>query len=173
MAIKYQLQDVEKLTGKSIFFDANVLIYLFWPTGQYSIEQNYARVFSRLIKQGNKLVIDYLVISEVINSVLRNENSRIDPDKKFKKFRDSQEGKAALSDIHIIVKNHILNKFFVIGKAFSKQDIENFLVVDELDFVDKTIVSLCKENNFVLLTNDKDFKNTDLEILTGNPSILS
>lgn len=47
-----------------------------------------------------------------------------------------------------------------------------FVDANELDFVDKAIVSLCKENNLVLLTNDKDFKNADLDILTANTSIL-
>jgi predicted nucleic acid-binding protein len=60
----------------------------------------------------------------------------------------------------------------VIGKAFSKQDIENCLVVDELDFVDKATVTLCQENALILLTNDKDFRDVDLDILTGNPKIL-
>ena len=35
-------------------------------------------------------------------------------------------------------------------------------MVDELDFVDKAIVSICSENNLVLLTNDRDFKNCGL-----------
>jgi len=46
-------------------------------------------------------------------------------------------------------------------------------MIDELDFVDKATVDLCKEYNLVLLTNDKDFKNAGLDILTGNPSILN
>lgn len=61
----------------------------------------------------------------------------------------------------------------LVGKAFNKQEIESYLAVDELDFVDKATVTLCKENALVLLTNDKDFKNADLDILTGNPSILN
>lgn len=41
------------------------------------------------------------------------------------------------------------------------------------DFVDKATVSICSENNLVLLTNDRDFKNSGLDILTGNPRILN
>lgn len=47
------------------------------------------------------------------------------------------------------------------------------LVLDELDFNDKAIVRICEENSLVLLTNDQDFKNSGLDILTGNPRILS
>jgi predicted nucleic acid-binding protein len=149
------------------------LIYLFWPTGRYNLEQNYARVFNKLLQQGNNLFVDFLVLSEVINRVVRIEHQKLNPNQRFKDFRNSQDGKDALDDIYIIVKNDILKRFNVVGKAFEKQDIESYFSVDELDFVDKATVTLCKENALVLLTNDKDFKNTDLEILTGNPSILN
>lgn len=173
MATKYRLQDVAQLAGKDVFLDANILIYLFWPTGQHNFEQNYARVFRNLLRQGNSLFVDFLVISEVINRVVRIEHQKLNPSQKFKDFRNSQDGKDALNDIYIIVKNDILNRFNVVGKIFNKQEIENCLVVDELDFVDKATVTLCKENNLVLLTNDSDFKNVDLDILTGNPDILN
>ena len=172
MGAKYRLQDVSQLNGRNIFFDANVLIYLFWPTGQHSFEQNYARVFRNLLRQGNNLFVDFLVTSEVINRILRNEHQRINPSQKLKDFRNSEDGKDALDDIYIIVKNDILARFNVVGKAFNSQEIESLLSVDELDFVDKATVTLCEENNFVLLTNDKDFKDCGLDMLTGNPHIL-
>ncbi len=172
MGAKYRLQDVSQLNGRNIFFDANVLIYLFWPTGQHSFEQNYARVFRNLLRQGNNLFVDFLVTSEVINRILRNEHQRINPSQKLKDFRNSEDGKDALDDIYIIVKNDILARFNVVGKAFNSQEIESLLSVDELDFVDKATVTLCEENNFVLLTNDKDFRDCGLDMLTGNPHIL-
>ena len=173
MGAKYRLQDVSQLNGRNIFFDANVLIYLFWPTGQHSFEQNYARVFRNLLRQGNNLFVDFLVTSEVINRILRNEHQRINPSQKFKDFRNSEDGKDALEDIYIIVKNDILARFKVVAKAFNSQEIESFLSVDDLDFVDKATVTLCEENNFVLLTNDKDFRDCGLDMLTGNPHILN
>lgn len=172
MGAKYRLQDVSQLNGRNIFFDANVLIYLFWPTGQHSFEQNYARVFRNLLRQGNNLFVDFLVTSEVINRILRNEHQRINPSQKLKDFRNSEDGKDALDDIYIIVKNDILARFNIVGKAFNSQEIESLLSVDELDFVDKATVTLCEENNFVLLTNDKDFRDCGLDMLTGNPHIL-
>lgn len=170
MAARYRLNEVQKLKGRDIFLDANILIYLFWPTGKHYFEQNYARVFHSLLKQKNKLYVDFLVLSEVINRVIRIEHAKTEL--KFKEFRDSQKGQETLSDIYLLVKDDILRKFSVAGKVFDKEGIESNLVVDELDFVDKAILSLCQEHNFVLLTNDRDFKNSNVEILTGNPSIL-
>ncbi len=173
MATKYKLQDIAQLNGRDVFLDANILIYLFWPTGQHLFENNYACVFSHLLRQNNKLYVDFLVISEVINRVVRIEHQKLNPAQKFKEFRNSQEGQDTLKDIYLIVKDEILSKLNVIGKAFNKQEIENSLIVDKLDFVDKAIVTLCKKNTLVLLTNDKDFKDSDLDILTCNPAILN
>lgn len=168
MAVRYRLQDFAQLNGRGIFVDANVWMYLFWPTGQHSFERNYARVFKNLLKQGNHLFINIWVISEIVNRILRIEHQKISPDQKFKDFKNSPDGNKALNDIHIIIKNDILSHFAIVGKSFDKQGIENILVVDKLDFVDKVIVALCEENSLALLTNDGDFKNTGLDILTGN-----
>ncbi len=173
MATNYKLQDYAQLSGKDIFVDANVLIYLFWPSGRHSFESNYASVFRNLLRQGNCLYIDFLVVSEVVNRILRIEHQKLNSNQPFKNFRNSQDGKGVINDIYTIVKNNILNNFEIIGKTFNKSDIEGFLMVDQLDFVDKAIASICFENNFVLLTNDRDFKNSGLDILTGNPHILN
>jgi len=168
----YRLQDATQLQGRHIFVDANILIYLFWPTGSHHFEQNYARVFRTLLTQGNPLYIDFLVISEVINRVLRIEHLKLNSNMSFKNFRDSQDGKDTLDDIHTIIKGNILNRFNVEGKIFNNQEMENLMVINDLDFVDKATVSLCAEKSLVLLTNDRDFKNSGLDILTGNPNIL-
>ena len=176
MAIKYKLQDAHKLIGRDIFVDANVLIYLFWSTGTLYWEKHYARTFAQLLKQKNPLFVDFMVLSEVINHVMRLEHDKQQNNMrtvcKYKDFRDSREGKNALSDIYLIVKDNILKWFNIVGKAFEQKDIEAFLVLDELDFIDKSTVNICKDKKFVLLTNDKDFRSADIDILTGNKHII-
>ena len=44
MAKNYKLQDFTQLPDRNIFVDANILIYLFWPTGQHAYESNYAHI---------------------------------------------------------------------------------------------------------------------------------
>lgn len=173
MAITYKLQDVDKIGKSSLFFDANIIIYLFWPSGRYFFEENYAKVFKYLLKNGNTLCVDFLVISEVINRILREEHKKINPTQKFKDFRNSQDGKETIKDIYTIVEDTILNQFKIIEKPINKQYIQEFLQIDELDFIDKAIVSLCKENSLILITNDTDFKNSNLDILTGNLKIIN
>lgn len=180
MNARYSLQNIATLQGRKVFFDANVLIYIFWPSGSYGWESNYSSAFGSLLRQENELIVDFNVLSEVINRAIRIEHDKyltanlIDRKKlSYKLFRDSAEGQGAMNDIYLIVKDDILPNFEIQGKAFTKADIESFLHVDNLDFMDKAFIPLCKENNFILLTNDKDFAGSDIEILSSNPSILN
>lgn len=179
MKQRYSSKDISSIKNRQIFFDANVILYIFWPTGKYTWEKHYSSIFGLLIRQNNVLATDFIVISETLNRVIRieyqkylyNRNLKND-DYKFKEYRDSSDGKEVLNDIYNIIKTKILTKFSIIGKTFQKSDIETFLTIDSLDFSDKAILSLCKENNCILLTNDKDFAESDIEILTSHPVLL-
>ena len=174
MATKYSSRNINQLQGRKVFFDANVLIYVFWPSGSFNWENQYSSTFGKLIRQGNELMVDFMVLSEVINRAIRIEFGKYKVNNQtatFKQFRDSQDGKDTVSDIYTIVKDSILPRFSIIGKSFSKTDIDTFLVVDTLDFNDKAIIPLCKDNNCVLLTNDKDFANADIDIVSSNPLV--
>jgi predicted nucleic acid-binding protein len=173
MATRYKLNDASLLQNRNIFVDTNVLIYCFWGTGSYWVERKYAKTFKVLLRQRNSLFIDFLVISEVINRVLRIEQQKLQPASTFKDFRNSIDGWNTLSDVFLIVKDFIIPKFKIIGKVFNEREIKNMLIVDDLDFTDKSIVELCRENSLILLTNDADFRNTDIDILTGNFNILN
>lgn len=179
MANKYSTQDIAVLQSRKVFFDANVLIYINWPTGSLYWEGLYSQIFGRLRRQQNELMVDFIVISEVINRAIRLEyekylgaNGILKNNLSFKKYRDSPEGQSALSDIYLIVKTNILDRFTIIGKSFSKVEIQSFLTLEPLDFADKGILLTCQENSCVLLTNDIDYKAADIDILTSNPAIL-
>lgn len=180
MAERYNKTQIKRLKTRSIFFDANVLLYLFWPTGGcHHWEEQYANIYSQLRKQKNDLFVDFIVLSEVVNRAVRIEhnnhlqeqNVTID-DLSFKDYRDSPSGEATLDGIYYRMKTTIIEYFGIVGKVYVKTEIKDFLRNDGLDFSDKGIVSLCKESDFVLLTNDKDFANVDIDILTANPNLL-
>lgn len=178
MARRYSLSELSAIAGRPIFFDTNILIYIFWPTGSMKWEREYSRLFGSILKQKNEKIVDFTVISEVVNITIRTEHEKYlaqtGQDKKklpFKRYRDSEAGKEALDDVYRIIET-MLKNFSITGKAFLKADIDTFLSVDTMDFNDKAIFSLCKENNYILLTNDMDFSDADIEIVTSNPSLL-
>lgn len=179
MATKYTTQNIPTLLNRKVFIDANVLIYIFWPSGSQHWENVYSSLFARLVRQGNELLVDFIVISEIVNRAIRLEyekyllaNNLIRSTLPFKKYRNSIDGQTALADIYLMVETDILNKFTIVGKSFTRQEISSFLIVDSLDFGDKGILSTCQENACVLLTNDVDYKTSNIDILTSNPAIL-
>ncbi len=175
MAMKLSTRDIAPVKEREVFFDANILIYIFWHTGQHTWEQHYSTAFNKLLKQGNTLIIDFVTISEFISRAFKIEYEKYIQTVKylpFKEFRNSEDGENLLNDIYTIVKEDILKIFEVAAKRFFKPDIVKLLVADTLDFNDKAILNLCKENNYVLLTNDIDFKFSDVDIMSSNPLLL-
>lgn len=180
MPIKYPLNSIPTIANRKVFFDANVLIYIFWPSGAYHWERFYSSAFGNLLRQNNELVVDFIVISEIVNRAHRLEydkhlatNGLTRSAFTYKQYRNSPDGQTALTDIYLIVDTNILSKFTVVGKGFSKAEIQSFLTVESIDFADKAIVLTCKENACILLTNDADYCTADIDILSSNPAILN
>lgn len=128
----------------------------------------------------NELVVDFIVISEIVNRAHRLEydkhlaaNGLAKSAFTYKQYRNSAEGQAALADIYLIIESNILSRFTVIGKDFTKAEIQSFLTLEPLDFSDKAIVLTCKENACLLLTNDADYCTADIDLLSSNPAILN
>jgi len=180
MSHKYSLDTLIDIENRKIFFDANVLIYIFWSSGSQKWEAQYSSIFRNLLLNDYEMCVDFMVISEIINKMhridyrnyIKNNNLDVE-DFNYKTYRTSQPGIASLLDIYLVVKDEILEKFTVIGKNYSKEDILSLFATDCLDFNDRAILMECKENDCVLLTNDRDFKNCDIDILTTNPRLLN
>lgn len=179
MANKFSTQDISAVINRKVFFDANILIYIFWPSGSQYWENIYSTAYGRLVRQGNEKFVDFIVISEIVNRAIRLEYDKFlfvngfnRSNFSFKKYRNSIDGQRALADIYLMIETEILNTFTVVCKSFDKSEIQSFLTVDLLDFGDKAILSTCQENACILLTNDVDYKTSTIDILTSNSAIL-
>jgi len=75
MAKFYNPSEIHNLNKRQIFFDANILLYIFLPTGS-SWEKQYSVIFNRLLKQKNEMAVDFIVISEVVNRAVRLDFQR-------------------------------------------------------------------------------------------------
>lgn len=177
MPERLKIHETDKIAGRTIFFDANVFLYIFWPTGSKKNEVDYSRLYKNCIQQKIPIAMDFTVLSEVINRAIRieytlylNKNGLSTNNLPFKKYRDCQDGIQAQNDIYDIVKG-ILHHFLVCGKEYSKEDVLSFMTVDTLDFNDKGIVSLCSHKGYVLATNDHDFSGQNIAIISANQKI--
>ena len=86
----------------------------------------------------------------------------------FKDYRNSVDGQQVQQDIFDMFNNRIFNLFSIKERCLTKDMLKSFLMVNSLDFNDKIIVNLCKSNDFILLTHDKDFVNEDVDVMSAN-----
>jgi hypothetical protein len=184
MGNNYRFKNIPALKKQKRFVigDANVFIFRFWPKinpGQ--IATQYRGAFERLCAQGIPIGITMMVLSEVMNRVfnkkwelwneqqiLRGRQPVYDP----KTFRDSPAGLAIYNAICEVVNNEILPCVTTVEKHFTTAEISALLTLQKLDFTDKVITVIAKENNYVVFTHDGDFRYTDVDVLTANGKIL-
>ncbi|MDR1829702.1 MAG: DUF5615 family PIN-like protein [Candidatus Fibromonas sp.] len=175
MANRYKIPDIPNISSKGIFFDANAVIYIYWPTTPNNgNSKQYSSILNMLLKQKNKLEMSTSIISEVINRIMKMEYEKKGGFEKlgiFKNFRNSKAGKSLLNDIYNTIKNKILPCFNISDKKFSTNDVKAMLKADSLDFNDKIIFEICKSNNFILVTHDADFSNSNIDILSCNQKL--
>ena len=176
MAGRYTLQNYTQIKDRDIFFDANIILYLYWATGNRHWTNKYSSLYKLLLNQGNRMYINFLVISEVVNRAIRIEHDKYNKIQKteigYKKYRDSDAGVEALDDIYTLLEDDILTHFNIVDDGYDKSDIIEFLNVDNLDFGDKAIEKSCNDRNMVLLTNDADFRDSKIDILSVNYKLL-
>jgi predicted nucleic acid-binding protein len=174
MATIYELTSLPKLIEREVVLDANVWVYRYWPKPvPYDWEIGYASAYDQLLAQGTVIVADFGLISEVFYRALRQAQSDLAPGTNLKVFRKSRAGRAALADIYDLIDNTILPNVRIVENSFDKAAIHAMLVVDELDLMDKSALAICRNHRCVLMTNDSDFRYTDVDILTSNLRILS
>jgi hypothetical protein len=159
------------------FFDANIWIFLYQPLGNYKTSRasDYSNVFNEILKNNCEIYISSLILSEFFNRILRYEFNVLkssDPTLDFKKdFKSTPQYQTIINNIINITKNQILNIAKCIDDKFNEIDINELLnSMDQLDFNDKYYIEICLNNNYILVTDDADFKNSPkpLNIITAN-----
>lgn len=180
MSLRLNPASISAVQGRPLFFDANVLLYLFGsvatPSNQWAITA-YSAIFSQCLKMNATLCLDVFVLSEFINRVLRSEyenylkiNNLNGVKCKYKVFRSKAEGIQAAQDVESVVKGRILGRFSVVGKLFDAADLHSISFANS-DFNDELIIQTCLEHQCVLVINDADFSGANIDILTANTKL--
>lgn len=160
--------------NKNILLDANVLIFLFWPLGLKGKEDYYAKAYSILKRKGNRFFTHHIVLSETYNRILDNEYRNYCNRNTYmnkKEWRNSVLGKEAISNIKTILVEDILNNFEICNIEVDKSHIQKFIESEDLDFNDKILSEICFKNKYYLLSDDKDFRGENINIISANFSL--
>jgi len=166
------------LKNKKIFLDANIWIYIFCEIGGSSkfYVDKYSKGFFILLKSKNKIYTDLTILSEFINRYLRIAFDKYKKNNKLESFdykngyRKTTDYEEAWTTVCNIVCKNILSNSQIVNSEYDQSSIKKLLGEDQLgtDFNDNHIVNLCEIENMFLMTNDADFKNTNLNVITEN-----
>jgi predicted nucleic acid-binding protein len=173
--------------SREMFVDTNIFIFAFFqvlkevPIGSSSFRYatHYQRHYRYLQAHGYVLHTNYDVITEIIGVMMHDGydryRSRVSYSRyrEFKDFRDGIEGHRLQIQICDIIHSEILSHVGILDKVFDINDIRRFIVPDNLDCTDKAILSICKQYDVILFTDDRDFRHTSIPLLTRNSTILS
>ncbi|MBR6061006.1 MAG: hypothetical protein IKP67_02920, partial [Spirochaetales bacterium] len=147
MCKRFTPNDIRNLSSRIIFFDANVIIDIFWSmTPNNRIANTDSSIFDEIIRNKITKATNSIVISEIINRMIRHEMSK-EPNydnTKYKAFRKTKKGQEIVDNIYQYVKEKILPNFELFDKEFSRIQIQDLLQDKTLDdFNDKLIYSCC------------------------------
>ena len=156
----------EPLPDDNFFFDTNVWISVFEPTGnaRQRAQSAYSSFLSKIFLAKSKIHISSMVISEYINVLLRMDfNLWKDKEGKqhldFKKdYRKTKRSKDKSAMITTTLKTKILPQCTRLNDNFNKIKINDLLknLLDS-DFNDLYIIEMARNDNLKIVSDDKDF----------------
>jgi len=175
------IQDVNSYSfskNEVFLIDTNIWMYIHYPRYLYDPKfKIYSNAFGKILKSSCNILLDALIVSEFINTWIRNEynNNYRSIYSTFKSFRQGQEYKSSVKDIANALCR-ILRHSICINNSFNTINISSLIADFEskcLDFNDQILVQLCISNQAKLITHDSDFGNYNITMLTANNTLLS
>ncbi len=174
----YDLASYSFSSNEHVLVDTNIWLYLFpAPTNPSNrFAKQYSTAFSNLVAAHAQPILDPMVLSEYLNRYIRIEweGNYKSQYPRFKDFRNSPDFSAVASTAKTFAKQ-ILRCCQIHSIPASKLDINEALTkfsTGNLDFNDALLVDICKKRNLNLMTNDGDFQNGGIKVLTTNPRLL-
>ena len=163
-----------------LLFDTNIWLFLYGP--QYSPDNPrviaYSEAAKRILAAKCHLFIDVLVLSEFVNAWARFEYNRLPGHlraRDFKAFRKSDAFTPVARDTATACRK-IIGLCTPVNNGFETLNIAALLSdyeTGKLDLNDRVLASLCEDRQFKLVTDDADFYNQNVTILTANQRLLN
>lgn len=174
----YDLSSYSFGPGEQVLVDTNIWLYLFPAPGNppHRFANQYSTAFSNLVSAQAQPVLDPMVLSEYLNRYIRIEweGNYKSTYPKFKDFRNSLDFTAVVSSAEIFAKRIV--SFCKIHSIPANELDLNHALADfssgKMDFNDALLVDICKKRSLKLMTNDADFHDGGIDVLTTNPRLL-
>jgi len=159
-----------------LLIDANVWLYIHGPQTQRDYKsRSYSNALAKILKAKCSIFLDVLILSEFINRYSRLKCNLQKGQSDFKSYRKSPFFKLVAKEVADAVRR-ILKHCKCIESGFTSVDMNNLLTDYESkcpDFNDQILAELCRSRSLKFVTDDNDFKDFDITILTANKNMLS
>jgi len=165
--------------GEEFLLDTNVWFLVYGPGRPHDVRVAvYSRALKQMLAANCAIYVEVLILSEYMNAYARLKHNLLKGtsgvDNDFKRFRKSPHFKAIAYDIAGDVRQ-ILKHCQRIESDLPQCEVDR--LIDEFaqgnsDFNDQVLAELCKGRNLKLVTDDSDFKDRGLHILTANQGLL-
>lgn len=171
--------------GEKLFLDTNIWLLIYGVQEPQEPEDKRIGIYSEALKQilSNKcqVYIDVLVVSEFINvyakkmwAISKKDNAAF-KNKSFKVFRNSADFEPIAGEIADNVRR-ILKDCTCVESGFESTSVNDIIeeyAKGKSDFDDQVFTSLCQKHNFKIVTDDSDFKDCNVHVITANEQLLS
>ena len=164
---RYGIHQIGDLKDRKMFFDTNVLLSIFQKDRRNDPRSDkYRQLFAKILTHRMEIFVSETVLSEFYYFAIKSERDSSNFPS-VKAFRDSETGIQARESIFRNIET-ILQQLNYIPSNLSLTEMTHQFTVDSLDFNDKLIAETCRKNNFVLVTDDADYTDTAIDVLSAN-----
>ena len=178
----YDLTSYAFSKGEAFLLDTNVWLYLFpAPSDPLpGFASKYSRALKDMLSAGVHLALDALVLSEYLNRYCRIEWTALHKANHphFKRFRQSGDFASVGQGAALLARNilKLCSRYDHPFQKLSASQVEQVLKDFESgsnDWNDGLLAETCRHHGWKLVTNDGDFTDGGIEVLTGNPKLLA
>lgn len=158
-----------------LLFDANVWLYLVPPAGPKPESKIYSDALKRALDTKSVIHIDVVVLSEFVNKSFRIR-ARISAGQDAKDFRKSTDFAEVAKDVCADARQVIETSHVRVDTEFTRFDLDQMLddfQSGRADFNDAAILETCRRNQLKLVTNDGDFVEGGINVLTSHHKLLA
>ena len=174
----YDLSSYSFSSDEQVLLDTNIWLYLYPPpiSSSNKFAAQYSKAFKALVSAEAQLVLDPMVLSEYLYRYTRIEFNANYKSKysNFKDFRNSSHFSKFASGVETFAKE-ILSVCQIHSIPANELDLDQALSAFSAggeDFNDALLVDICKKRNLKLMTNDGDFQDGGIEVLTTNKKLI-
>jgi predicted nucleic acid-binding protein len=164
-------------SSDKLMLDTNIWLFIYGPQkpGDGRVAA-YSDALARILSVGCSIYIDVLIVSEFINTYARLRWNLLSPrPAKFKEFRKSAVFRSVARDIAADTKRilqHCVRLKGGLGSISLDSLIDEYAMGD-LDFNDQVLTALCSSKGLTMITDDADFRNRGIPIITANKRLLT